>query len=125
MYKILAQPWPVRSSAVVGGPQWIMALHGKQELVLKDNKQKCSSYSKTAIPRISILLACCWVFSTEKYTPRLVTAGVSPHTDGRYLVTAQFSLKLRELRLLYREIGTTLLRFIMNNTLCQDFLEIF
>jgi hypothetical protein len=98
-----------------------MALHGKQELFLKDNKQNCSSYSKTTIPRIAILLSCCWGFCTKKYARRLVTVGVSPHRDGRYLVTAQFSLKLRELHLLYREIGTTLLRFIMNYTLCQDF----
>jgi hypothetical protein len=75
----------VRSGALVVGSQQIVVLHGKQEPFLNDIKRKCGLYFKAAIPRIYILLACCWVCCNEKYMRCLVTAGVSPHKDRRYL----------------------------------------
>jgi hypothetical protein len=74
----------VQSGALVVGSRRIVVLHGKQEPLSKDIKRKCSLHFKATIPRISILLACYWVFCIEKYMRRLVTAGVSPHRDGRY-----------------------------------------
>jgi hypothetical protein len=74
----------VRGDALVLGSWCIVVLHGKQESFSQDDKIKCNLQFKAAIPRISMLLACCWVCCIEKHLRRLVTAPGSPHRDGRY-----------------------------------------
>jgi hypothetical protein len=78
----------VRSGAFVVGSRQIVVLHGKQEPFSKDVKKERNSPFKAAIPRISIVLACCWICCIEKYMRRLVTAGVSPHRDGHYVTSS-------------------------------------
>ena len=62
-----------------------MVLYGKQMSFLKDVKKNYILLFKATIPRIYMLLGRCLVCSTKKHLRCLVTAGVSPYRDRRYL----------------------------------------